>query len=68
MNPTLGTGLHSSTSKRPRSTDSQRSSSNPPALKASKTEDDGEVREGEGDASVPAFLRQTKAGKLHTRG
>ena len=63
MNPTLGKGLNPSASKRARSTDSQRSLSNPPVPKASKTADEEERQEPQGDASVPAFLRQSKAGK-----
>ena len=62
MNPTLGRELHTSASKRARSTDSQRSLSNPPVPKASKT-DEEEEQESQGDASIPAFLRQSKAGK-----
>ena len=60
MNPTLGRGLNTSASKRARSTDSARSLSTPPVPKASKTEDE---EDEQADASVPAFLRQSKAGK-----
>lgn len=63
MNPTLGRGLSRSASKRARSTDSQRSLSNPPVPKASRTEDEEEEQVSQGDTSVPAFLRQSKVGK-----
>ncbi len=75
MNPTLGKGLNRSASKRARSTDSQRSLNHTPNPKISKTEDeeeegeeDDEEQQSQDDISVPAFLRQSKAGKLHTRG
>lgn len=51
--------FNKSNSKRPRSQDSQRSLTPAPALKASK------IEEAQDSASVPAFLRQSKAGKLH---
>ncbi len=69
MNPTLGRGLSTSASKRARSTDSQRSLSNPvPKASRTENEEDEQEQESQGDTSVPAFLRQSKAGKLHTRG
>lgn len=58
-------GLSSTASKRARSQDSQRSLNPSPAVKVPKTE------EGPDDTSIPAVLRQTKAGtplcmsKLH---
>ena len=63
MNPTLGRELQTSASKRARSTDSARSLGDPPVPKASKTEDEEDEQETQGDTSVPAFLRQSKAGK-----
>lgn len=57
--------LSSSASKRARSQDSQRSSNSSPAIKVPRTE------EAPDNTSIPAFLRQTKAGtplcisKLH---
>ena len=55
---TLSKGFGRSASKRARSQDSQRSLTPAPALKASKKDKTQDI------TRIPAFLRQTKAGKL----
>jgi len=54
----LGRVGSSFAAKRARSQDSRRSGTSSPVTKAAKTEDSLE------DADLPAFLRQTKAGRL----
>ena len=61
MSSPLSNGLDRSASKRARSTDSSHSGASTPAPKALKTEQDDEAPD---DTSVPAFLRQSAAGKL----